>query len=160
MYALLILGLLFVGVCVGAVVKGTTLRRVRTIERLGTIEDYGFAGQAPSPVSPTQPGNSGIADLVERVGEFFARTFGGIREGELRAELMAAGIYTVSPRMLLGYRVLAAILLPIFVLVVGGLSVLSILFAMAMIVAGWMVPCSFAGRPGCGCGRSTADSPT
>jgi tight adherence protein C len=140
MFAFLILGLFFLGVCVVAVVKGATLRRVRTVERLGTIEDYGYAVEAPGPVSPTQPSRNGIADLVERIGAFFARNFGGIREADLRVELMAAGIYTMSPRTLLGYRVLAALLLPVLVLLAGGLSILSVLLALAMIVAGWMVP--------------------
>ena len=53
---------------------------------------------------------------------------------------MAAGIYTVSPRTLLGYRVLAATVLPVLVLLVGSFKGLSIALALLSIALGWMLP--------------------
>jgi tight adherence protein C len=53
---------------------------------------------------------------------------------------MAAGLYQMSPRTLLGYRVLAATLLPAAMLLIGSASGLSILLAIALIGLGWMLP--------------------
>jgi tight adherence protein C len=140
MVLLLLIGVFFFGVCVIALVRVATLHRVRTAERLATIEDYGF-GAVPSAVAlPARSGSNGIADFVGRIGESFARRAGSVSEEKLRAELMAAGMYRMAPRTLLGYRVLAAILLPAFVLVLLGTSVLPILLAIVLVPVGWMVP--------------------
>jgi tight adherence protein C len=68
------------------------------------------------------------------------RRFGRVREADLRSELMAAGMYAVSPRTLLGYRVLAATLLPALVLLVGSANPLAIVLALVAIGVGWMLP--------------------
>jgi tight adherence protein C len=144
MILLLLLGLICIAVSVTALVKVGTLRRLRTAERLSTIGEYGFAADpgAGLPVHQT----SGIADFVGRVGGLFARVFGGVSEADLRAEMMKAGIYTTSPRTLLGYRVLLAMLLPISMLLLFGLGVLPVMLAIAMMPAGWMLPISAVRR--------------
>jgi tight adherence protein C len=140
MIVLLTLGLFCVGFCVTAVVKLATMRRMRVLERLTHIEDYGFAAEPPTTALPVRAAPNGVSDFVGRIGELFGRYFGGISEEELRAALMAAGMYTMSPRTLLGYRVVAAILLPIVVLLLGSVSLVSVLIAVVTIVAGWMLP--------------------
>jgi tight adherence protein C len=142
----LILGLVFVGICVTALVRLAALRRVKTVERLSAIQEYGFAGDSGAASLPAPTSGSGPTRYVARLGEIVAQRFGGIREDDLRAELMAAGIYTVTPRTLLGYRVLAAIVLPVLVLVLGDGSVLAFLIAVAMVVAGWMLPLALVRR--------------
>jgi hypothetical protein len=57
----------------------------------------------------------------------------------LRAGLMAAGIYTVAPRMLLRYRVLAATVLPVLALV-RSFKGLAVVLALISIALGWMLP--------------------
>jgi tight adherence protein C len=137
--AILILGLIFLGVFVVAVVRLLTSRRLRTVERLADIEDYGFAADRVAPLQLEAPAG-GATRVVDRVGEIVTRWFGSVREAAMRAELMSAGIYTVSPRTLVGYRVLAALLLPILVLVVGGLTVITVLIAAVLSFSGWMLP--------------------
>jgi tight adherence protein C len=107
---------------------------------LTAIEDYGFASESVPTVLPGRAPNTGLTGLVTKVGDQVSGRFGGVREDELRAELMAAGIYTISPRTLLGYRVLAAVLLPVLVLLIGSFVWVSILIAIGMIAAGWMLP--------------------
>jgi tight adherence protein C len=140
MVAFLILGLLFLGLCVAALLRLVSMRRLRTVERLSAIEDYGFAAQSVGPAIAAHTPNTGLTGYITRLGEVVSQRFGGIREEDLRAELMAAGIYTMTPRTLLGYRVIAAVLLPIVVLLLGGLTWISMLLAVVMIVAGWMLP--------------------
>jgi tight adherence protein C len=140
MVLLLLIGLFFLGVCVIALVRVATMHRVRTAERLADIEDYGFGAVPAALALPTRPASNGIADFVGRIGESFARRVGSVSEDRLRAELMAAGMYTTAPRTLLGYRVLAAILLPAFVLVLLGASAVPILLAIVLVPVGWLLP--------------------
>jgi tight adherence protein C len=140
MVVALILGLLFLGLCVAALVRLASLRRIRTVERLSAIEDYGFDARGVAPVLPVQAGTKGLTGYITRLGEVVSRRFGGVSEDQLRAELMAAGIYNISPRTLLGYRVLAAAALPIVVLLIGSFSLISILIALLTIAVGWMLP--------------------
>lgn len=139
---ILLLGLFFVAVCVVGLVRLIALPRARTVRQLSEIDAYGsvaqstlsrrdLAGELPS---------GGLAGLAGRIGALVLRRFGRVREEHLRAELMAAGIYTVSPRTLLGYRVLAATVLPVLVLLVGSFKGLSIALALLSIALGWMLP--------------------
>jgi tight adherence protein C len=84
-----------------------------------------------------------IEGLAQRVGDAVAGQLSNVREDSLRAELMSAGMYRMSPRALLGYRVIAAIGLPALILWVGAGSskpVLVGLAAAASVAAGWMLP--------------------
>jgi tight adherence protein C len=140
MIAILILGLLFLGLFVSALLRLVTIRRARTVERLNAIQDYGFSAEVLAPVILPQSSTSGMTAFVSSLGEAVSKRFGGIREDALRGELMAAGIYTMSPRTLLGYRVLAAIILPILVLALVPISVVSVAIAILSIAIGWMIP--------------------
>lgn len=141
MILLLILAAMFVGVAVAALLRAVTARRLKTAERLTQIGDYGFTAESTAPLLPlTTRKRSTLSGFVSAVGAAVAQRFGGIREEALRAELMSAGIYGTSPRTLLGYRVLAAILLPALVVLAGGVGLLPILLALAMVAGGWMLP--------------------
>jgi tight adherence protein C len=140
MVAFLIVGLLFLGLSIAALLRAATMRRLRTAERLSAIDDYGFGAQSPTPVIRAETADTGLTGYVTKLGEAVMRRFGRFREEEIRAELMAAGIYSLAPRTFLGYRLLAAALLPIVVLLLGGVAFLPIVMAMMMVVAGWMIP--------------------
>src|SRR5262249_21666878 len=70
-----------------------------------------------------------VTSLAGRIGDVVARRLGGVREGELRKVLMAAGMYSVSPRTVLGYRVLVAALVGALGLLLGGSLALRVVFA-------------------------------
>jgi tight adherence protein C len=140
MILFLILGVIFVGVAVASLARALTTRRLKTTERLAAIDEYGFSAESTAPELPLQRRKSSTSDFVSAVGAAVAQRFGSIREEDLRAELMSAGIYGMSPRTLLGYRAIAAILLPAFILLVGGFSLLSVGLALVMIAGGWMLP--------------------
>ncbi len=140
MILLLIIGVGLIGLSVVALIRALTTTRLRAAERLTDIDEYGFSAESTAPELPMSAPKSSVAEFVAAVGAAVAQRFGGIREEDLRAELMSAGIYTVSPRMLLGYRAISAVLLPIFVVVLGGFSVMTVLLALLGVVAGWMLP--------------------
>jgi tight adherence protein C len=140
MILLLIFGLCFLGIAVAALLRATMTRRVNTKERLAAIDEYGFSAESTAPEIAIGTGTRGVAGFVSAIGAAVAQRVGSIREEDLRGELMSAGIYGTSPRMLIGYRVLAAILLPTFVILVGGFGLLPIAIALLMVVVGWMLP--------------------
>lgn len=140
----LLLGLALLGVAVALLARGVATPRARSAARLAQIEAYGFAAQSPTagPVLTPEP-TSGIADLVTSVGGVVARRLGVVHEAELRSELMSAGLYGMSPRTLLGYRLLGAVLLPLLILLLGlksSATGLFVLLAIVTIPLGWMLP--------------------
>ncbi len=129
MILVLILGLCFLGIAVAAFLRAATTRRLKTTERLAAIDEYGFSAESTAPEIAIGTGPGGVAGFVSAIGAAVAQRFGSIREEDLRAELMSAGMYEMSPRMLIGYRVLAALLLPTLVILLGGFGLLSIAIA-------------------------------
>ena len=140
MILLLILGAVFLGLAVAALLKGLTSQRVKTTQRLAAIDEYGFSAESTAPEITLTRDKSGVASFVSAVGTAFSQRVGRVREEDLRTELMAAGIYGMQPRTLIGYRVIAALLLPTFVILLGGLGLLQIGLAAFMVFAGWMLP--------------------
>jgi tight adherence protein C len=142
MIGFLVLGLFFVGVCVAGLVRLIAAPRARAVKRLAEIEAYGSSAETTLTASGfgVEAPHGGISDLAGRIGGFVVSRFGRVREADLRAELMAAGIYTLSPRALLGYRVLAATFLPALILLLGSASALAVVLALVTIGLGWMLP--------------------
>jgi tight adherence protein C len=148
MIGFLILGLFFVAVCVAGVIGLMTAPRARAIQRVAEIDAY---GSSTDPALATiglgvEAPRSGVPDLAGRIGGLVVRRLGRVSESDLRAELMAAGMYGVSPRTLLGYRVLAAIGFPALILLLGSASGLAVVLALAMIGLGWMLPLTIVRR--------------
>jgi tight adherence protein C len=143
MYFFLIFGVILLGVAIAALLSAAGARRFRTAERLSTINGYGFASdpvEVKSYLGDTgrRPPLSGAATWL---GELLSRRLGAIGEDEVREQLMAAGMYTTSPRTLLGYRVAAAIFLPLAVFAAAGIGqMLDIALILFALFAGWMVP--------------------
>jgi tight adherence protein C len=140
MILLLIFGVALLGLAVAALLRGMTVRRVKTSERLAAIDEYGFSAESTAPEIVLSGDSEGVAGFVSAVGAAFAQRVGSVREEDIRAELMAAGMYNMSPRMLIGYRVIAALVFPALIVLFGGISLLTIGFAALMVFAGWMLP--------------------
>jgi tight adherence protein C len=147
MVLFLILGLLSLSVCVVGVIRLITTPRARAIERLAAIEAYGSSATPALAAGGLGVDDAGgLSELATRVGGLFVHRFGRVRESELRAELMAAGMYGVSPGTLLGYRILAAVMIPAIILVLGSGSGLAIVLALVTIGLGWMLPLTIVRR--------------
>jgi tight adherence protein C len=143
MILVLVGALVLAGISVALVGRAVAMPRMRTAEAIGRIDGYGYSSRSAESV----PGGSlrgALDDLANLVGGVVARRFGGLREAELRNELMAAGLYATSPRMFLGYRMLCAICVPAACLwlaltssLPGFLVVMGTLMAS---LAGWTAP--------------------
>jgi tight adherence protein C len=123
------------------VLRAIMLPRMRAQERVETIRLYGFDSGLSEPVadapSPT------FADLAGRIGDALGRRFSSMRPESRRRELLAAGLYQLSPGALLGYRVLSLLVFgTLGVVVATGISspVKGFLFAFVVVGLGWMAP--------------------
>jgi tight adherence protein C len=140
---ILIVGLLLAGAAVAMVARALAMPRARTADALAQIADYGYAGPR-APRSGKGPLTGALDNLANRTGAWVAERFGSLREAKLRDELMAAGIYGLTPRKFMGYRILSTISIPTLWLwssSTGGypafLTVVGLLFC---VVLGWMGP--------------------
>jgi len=148
MYLYLIIGVVFVGIAVAALLNAAGARRFRTAERLSTIHEYGYAAESPStPFLNLEPKQGPFAGLATRVGEVLGKRLGTVREDEIREQLMAAGIYTMAPRTLLGYRVFTTILFPaIGLALLGTAKPQDLLVDVILLFAGWVLPMTIVQR--------------
>jgi tight adherence protein C len=141
MVVFLIGGLMFLALAVGAAISVASSRRLRTAERLSSIDDYGFAVEASAPMVIRDGDSNEIAELVTLLGNFAQRRLGTVSDEEVRALLMRAGMYTTSPGTILGYRVLCALIVP--ALAIAALGTSPLWHAAIAIIAvgwGWMLP--------------------
>lgn len=145
MLLLSLIALLLAGGSLALLVRAIVLPRLRAAERVEAIELYGF--RPPAPVVEQDRGPA-LADVAARIGEIAAGRFGAARLEALRRELVAAGIYKVSPAALIGYRVLGLVLVGGSGLILAGDlgAGLGIPVAIVCGVLGWMTPLVFVRR--------------
>lgn len=145
--ALLAIALLAVAVAIGYMAaSGSRLRRSGNLEQ---IESYGYGDRPTSPKTPRE--RRRIFDVVATsIGDIAARRFRGMDEEELQRELVAAGLFGVGARRFLGYRVLIALCLAIFLVwffaLAGASNVALAIFALAGLGIGWAGPTFFVHR--------------
>ena len=142
MIGLLFLGLLLFGAAAALTVRAVAMSKVSAAGRLEQINAYGVGKtEGEDGVSPSLRG--AVAALAERVGRG-GSAFVKLDEGPLRAELMSAGLYTTTPAAFFGYRVLAAVFTPLFLIFMGTASgaspALIVFLAVFSVVAGWLAP--------------------
>jgi tight adherence protein C len=139
----LIGSLLLMGTAFALLAKAAGMSRARTADKRAQIDAYGFA-EAP-PTLQTAGAARGILDAVASLlGQAFAARLSGLRETEIRQELMAAGLYSVTPKRYIGYRVISLISVPLLMLwlwVVTGLPAgLGVVFVAIGAMMGWVTP--------------------
>jgi tight adherence protein C len=126
MLILLLIGLALVVVSVALALRAVNMSRARSAEMVETIDAYGFSGRTESVL--VRSGDSTrrtVDDLVSRIGGFFTARMTTLDSERMRKQLIAAGMYTTTPRKFAGYRVISAIGVPalaIWALSVSGLS--------------------------------------
>jgi tight adherence protein C len=113
MIILAIIGLVLLGLAIGLAAWAIILPRSQAALRVQQIEAYGFAAQASGGAQlETSERQSVVGLLARRIGEFLAQHIrGAATEEDVRQHLIRAGMYSSSPRTVLGYRVLAFVAL-------------------------------------------------
>lgn len=147
---LLILGALMTGVAVLAAVNAAQARRSKLVDRVTAYIEF---GSRPAPMTElgidfnVHPRQSPLSSLVTKLGGMFASRVGAVGEDAIREQLMMAGMYTASPRTVIGYRVLATIGLPaVAALLLGVHSKLGIAVVVLALFIGWILPLTIVQR--------------
>jgi tight adherence protein C len=137
-------GVLLMGAGVALLARAAVMPRLRTAETIGQIDAYGFTGSHESEADePRRPATDAIDRLAGGLGAMAGRLV-GFREAALRRELVAAGLYSLTPRKFLGYRILCAICVPAAWLWAGSAAgypgAITVLGVPCALLAGWVAP--------------------
>jgi tight adherence protein C len=108
---LLVLGLALTAVSVVMLARLLVVDRPPPGRALAQIDAYGYEAKAPA-AGASRPLTGRLDALAGTVGAFVASRMRGFHEDALRKELQAAGLYTMSARKFMGYRLLSTIALP------------------------------------------------
>ena len=138
----LLIGLVLTAFAVTLIARAFIVSRLRASATLGKIGRYGFGGYVE--IADT-PGIRGfLDDAAAAVGALFVDRLKIFDEGRLHKQLVAAGMYRTSPRMLMGYQVLCTLALPaawLWLAIATGRSVtLTILGILGAGALGWVAP--------------------
>src|SRR5262245_28941358 len=144
MLVLALLALVLCGLAIAALVRVATHSRLRVATHLDDLAAYGYAAAAPTLAPDSAELRIGaLGRLSGRLGDLVAARIGAVREAELRKLLVGAGMYSTSPRTVLGYRVLAAASLPMLGLLVAHGALGRIVLGGFLAVCGWTLPLTY-----------------
>jgi tight adherence protein C len=146
----LILAAVAIGVAVSAGVHAAGARRRAVVDRLQFMIDHGLQESTETDLSaylePEQR-QSVLSAVATWLGGLAAGRFTAVRESAIREQLIAAGMYTASPRTVLGYRMLGTVGLPILMFALLQLhSLLDLLVICLGAFAGWVLPMTYVER--------------
>jgi tight adherence protein C len=143
MLILLLLGLMLTGAAFALTARALAFGGLRRQETFAQITTYGFSARVLAQETRERSGLRAVGNrLAAAVGGPVLGLLDERRERELRTVLRSAGLYKTAPATFVGYRVLAGVLLPTWLLLMNAAS-LGIrdiglaLFAGAM---GWVLP--------------------
>jgi tight adherence protein C len=139
---LLLLAIVLLGTAVVLVTRGLITHRLRTIDTLGQIGRYGFAG---TPDLEPPSGFRGVVDsLASGLGLLLTDRLKLMSEDRLQKQLAAAGMYQSTPGEVIGYGLILALGLPalwIWLAVFTGVSAAgTVLVTIVLALLGWFAP--------------------
>jgi tight adherence protein C len=138
----LFVALLLVGTAVAMIARAFAVGRTRAVRHLGQIQAYGYA--ATGVESARRPARGVLDDFAGAIGATLVERFGSMREGELRKQLIAAGLYKTPPRRFLGYQALSATAVPValgwFAGLLGSGGAMVVLLVVVCAPLGWLLP--------------------
>lgn len=150
MLLLLLLGLAFTAVAVVMLARLLVVDRQPPGRALAQIDSYGYEAKAAASGADSRPLTGRLDALAAAVGEFVTSRMKSFQEDGLRRELQAAGLYTLSARKFMGYRLLSTIALPgiwLWFASTTGAGPLRFLVGLLFgVVFGWQGPMIFVRR--------------
>ena len=133
------------GAAIASLAWAFAIPRTRADARLREIDSYGYEAAVEAPgAAPAAPSMG----LAHGLGRLFEQRFGEESREKLRLELVAAGLYNTEPHVLLGYRVLAVVVLGFLGVISEPLLILTgpILDTVVLGAIGWIVPVVYVRR--------------
>lgn len=148
MILLFLLGVALAGASLALGVRAATGGRLRRRAVLAQIEAYGYTETPATETRVTL--NDILSKLALHLGQHYEKRLGDSRQRELRKMLNAAGLYRTSTTRYVGYRLIAAVGVPLAFLLLfvltGSLSTRAILAVAALAGAGWVLPTFYVQR--------------
>jgi tight adherence protein C len=142
-FVVLLFASLLIGAAVTLGVRALTFSRSARTRRLAQIGAYGFDAEETGEVAGPSL-RMRLDALATLIGQIADRYMDRTRDVEFRRQLSAAGLYRMTPRKFLGYRLLATVVLLAFWLwlgVVGSSGVATIILgALCLGAIGWVGP--------------------
>jgi tight adherence protein C len=146
MIILLIIGILLTGLAIGSLARVTIWPRGGHMRSAGVprrVGEYGFTKR-----DHHEEGSGGVREKLDNVATTVGAAIGGRSGGrsdqQAKRNLIAAGMYNVTPGRFLGYRVLCAIAFPLLWIwlgaSVGVKPVQLVLLALIIGFLGWWLP--------------------
>jgi tight adherence protein C len=140
----LIAALALMGTAVAQILRAFGMGRLKMVRSISQIDAYGYTAAAPAPA----PGGGAAKGLLDGVAGVIGHAVGarltGLKEAEIRQALMGAGMYGLTPRRFIGYRVLSAVSVTIvlgwLLASIGWPIVLVLLVGLVGALAGWATP--------------------
>jgi tight adherence protein C len=138
-----------VGLTAVLVARALALPRIQARERLSNFDAYGYSGGAQQAAGQRRALGGALNGLASSLGTVAAGRMKGLSEAEMRRELMAAGMYRLSPMTLIGYRVICALIFPAALWAVTGGQVsglLAVAGTVMLAAIGWVGPMTVVRR--------------
>jgi tight adherence protein C len=152
-YLYLVLGAVCVGITATAILAAARSRRPSAVQRVQAVVDFALnvhvqpGGTDVSAFLENEPRQGLLSSLATRLGGLFSGRYTAMSEQAIREQLIAAGMYRVSPRTVMGYRVLLLVGAPgLAFLTLGVHSMLDLLLIAIALAAGWLLPLTYVQR--------------
>jgi tight adherence protein C len=143
MILIFLIALLLAGFGVTIAVRALAMPRARTME---TVQSIGAYGYSVVQVEESARGGS-VRTLLDEIADVIGGIAGkrlGFREDEVRKELITAGLYGLTPRKFMGYRVLSIVCVPLATFwaltSIGAAGPIAILLFLFAVPGGWVAP--------------------
>jgi tight adherence protein C len=143
MVILLLLGLMLIGAAFALTTRALAFGGLRRQETFSQITTYGFSQRVLMQETRERSGLREVANRIAgKVGGLALGLLDERHERELRLVLRSAGLFKTAPATFVGYRVLAAVLLPSVLLLmnVGNLGIRQVALALFAGAMGWVLP--------------------
>jgi tight adherence protein C len=134
------------GAAIGAVTWSLALPRTRVAARMEQLGAYGYEATAPAAAEAAVPEEGPLTALARWLGNALGDRLGGVKEADLRALLISAGMYRTSVRTLIGYRVLASVGFGACGLLLSHNFVLQVVIGLFLAVCGWTFTLTYVRR--------------
>jgi tight adherence protein C len=147
-YLLVLVGVALVAITAALLGRAVALPRIQARQRLAGFAAYGFGGGA-RPTAQEGGLSGALNGLAGSLGMIAAGRMKGLSEAEMRRELLAAGMYRLSPVTLIGYRVICALAFPatLWILTAGKPSgLLAVVGTLMLAATGWIGPMTVVRR--------------
>ena len=137
-------GVLLLGAGVAILVVNLGKARGGSSATIDQIQTYGYVAETTGGSEAESPARRPIDSIAGRLGDWLGRRSNRFSEDKLRDKLISAGMYTTTPRKILGYQLLSAIAFSILTLWLisagGGSLIFAVVLAVAAGDGGWFAP--------------------